>query len=88
MPSVGVRKLKNQTSQVIREVRENGVAYVITYRGEPVAIMRPLNESERQHLQQAEREQAAAGLKALAGEIAAAWQSEKSGVELISEQRR
>jgi len=88
MPRVGIRELKNQTTQVLREIREKGTEYVITYHGDPVAIMRPLTEADLQRLQRAETDRALAEMKTLAQEVAAAWTSEKSGAELVSEQRR
>jgi len=62
--------------------------YLVTHRGKPVAILRPLTEDEARRLERQEAKQAMAEMKTLAGEIAEAWTSEKSGVELISEQRR
>jgi prevent-host-death family protein len=86
--TIGVRELKNQTSRVIRAVREEMSEYVVTLRGEPVAVLRPLTEEEMQRLRQAESDAALEEMKALAQEVASAWTSEKSGVELIAEQRR
>jgi prevent-host-death family protein len=86
--TIGVRELKNQTSRVIRAVREEMSEYVVTLRGEPVAVLRPLTEEETQRLRQVEIDTALAEMKALAQEVASAWTSEKSGVELIAEQRR
>lgn len=42
MPEIGIRHLKNETSEILRSVREEGAEYVITYRGEPVAVLRPV----------------------------------------------
>lgn len=86
--TIGVRELKNHTSRVIRAVREEMSEYVVTLRGEPVAVLRPLTEKEEQRLHQAEVDEALAEMKTLAQEIAASWASDKSGVELIAEQRR
>ena len=89
MPTtIGVRELKNHTSRVIRAVREEMSEYVVTLRGEPVAVLRPLTKEEAQRLRQVESDTALAEMKALAQEVASAWTSEKSGVELIAEQRR
>ena len=89
MPTtIGVRELKNQTSRVIRSVREEMSEYVVTLRGEPVAVLRPLTEEEAQRLRKGETDAALAEMKALAQEVASAWTSEKSGVELVAEQRR
>ena len=88
MPRLGVRELKNQATEVIRNVREKGAEYVVTYRGDPVAIVRPLTEADLKRLERSETDEALAKMKTLAGEIGAAWRSDKSGVELISEGRR
>ena len=89
MPTtIGVRELKNHTSRVIRAVREEMSEYVVTLRGEPVAVLRPLTEEEEQRLRRVEADAALAEMKALALEVAAAWTSDQSGVELVEEQRR
>ena len=89
MPTtIGVRELKNQTSRVIRAVREEMSEYVVTLRGKPVAVLRPLTEEEAQRLRQVEIDAALAEMKALAQEVATSWTSQKSGTELIAEQRR
>jgi hypothetical protein len=69
-------------------VREDLSEYVVTLRGEPVAVLRPLTEEEMQRLHQVEIDAALAEIKALAQEVASAWTSEQSGVDLITEQRR
>jgi len=86
--TIGVRELKNQTSRVIRSVREEMAEYVVTLRGEPVAMLRPLTEEESRRLRQSEIDETMAEMRILAQEVAAAWTSDKSGVELVAEQRR
>ena len=86
--TIGVRGLKNQTSRVIRAVREEMSEYVVTLRGEPVAVPRPLTEEEARRLRQGKVDAALAEMKALATEVGSAWTSEKSGFELVAEQRR
>ena len=86
--TIGVRELKNQASRVIRSVREEMSEYVVTLRGEPVAVLRPLTDEEAQRLRRVESDAALAEMKVLAQEVAAAWTSDKSGVELVAEQRR
>lgn len=44
MPEIGIRQLKNETSEILRAVREEGAEYVITYRGQPVAVLRPVEQ--------------------------------------------
>ena len=72
----------------MRAVREEMVEYVVTLRGEPVAVLRPLTKEEAQRLRQAEVDETLAEIRALAQEIATAWTSHKSGVELVADQRR
>lgn len=86
--TIGVRELKNHASRFIRAVREDMAEYVITLRGEPVALLRPLTEEEAQKLQQADLDETLAEMKRLAQEVAEAWTSDKTGAELIAEQRR
>ena len=89
MPNtIGVRELKNQTSRIVRTVREELAEYVITLQGKPVAVLRPFTDEDDRRLQQAELAQTLAEMKSLAEEVASAWNSSKSGVELIDEQRR
>jgi prevent-host-death family protein len=89
MPTtVGVRELKNQASRIVRAVREKMIEYVITVQGEPVAVLRPFTDEDAQKLRQGEVEEALAEMKTLAHQVAEAWTSPKSGVELVDEQRR
>ena len=85
---VGVRELKNQTSQIVRTVREEMVEYVITVKNKPVAVLRPFTEEDATRLRREELGEALVEMKHLAQQVGAAWQSSKSGVELVSEQRR
>jgi prevent-host-death family protein len=94
MPQVGIRELKNDASEIIRAVREERAEYVVTLRGRPVAFIVPVAE-ERPDAEAARRaatirENAAFWdrMAALGAEIAAKWQSDKTAVELIDEQRR
>jgi prevent-host-death family protein len=94
MPQVGIRELKNDASEIIRAVREERAEYVVTLRGRPVAFIVPIAE-ERPEAEAARR---AATIRenadfrermaALRAEIAAKWQSDQTGVELVSELRR
>ena len=86
--TVGVRELKNQASRIIRTVREDFIEYVVTLRGEPVAVLRPLTDKDTEHLRQAEQQRSLASMKRLSAKVGAAWDSPKSGVELVTEQRR
>jgi prevent-host-death family protein len=65
MSLIGVRELRQQASEVIRRVREQGAEFVVTYQGRPVAIILPL-DTER-----AEAEMVQAGKKAVPATITA-----------------
>ncbi|HID63109.1 MAG TPA: type II toxin-antitoxin system Phd/YefM family antitoxin, partial [Anaerolineae bacterium] len=43
MPLIGVRELRQRTSEVLRKVREERAEYIITYQGRPTAILLPLD---------------------------------------------
>ena len=86
--SVGVRELKNQASRIVNAVREQKTEYVITLRGEPVAVLRPFGDQDARRLKQAEVDQSLAEMKLLAQQVAEAWTSSKSGMQLVEEQRR
>jgi prevent-host-death family protein len=89
MPTtIGVRELKNQASRIVRAVREEMAEYVITVQGKPAAVLRPFTDEDAQKLHQAEVDAILAEMKTLAQQVAEAWTSPKSGVELIEEQRR
>ncbi len=89
MPNtIGVRELKNQATRIVRAIREEMAEYVITVQGKPVAVLRPYTAEDERQLRQAELEESLAEMKQLAQEVASAWTSSKSGIELISEQRR
>ncbi len=91
MPRVGVQELKNQATRIVRDVRENRAEYVVTYRGRPVAVLLPVDEewlTRRAIKAAAPGEDVWTELEALRQEIGQSWKSEKTAVELVSEQRR
>ncbi len=94
MPTIGVRDLKNQATEILRVVREEGAEYIVTYHGHPVAMLLPVDAAWFQ-AEQARAARAArpspdllAELEALRAEIDASWRSDKTAVELIAEGRR
>ncbi len=91
MPLVGVWELRERTSEVLRQVREEGIEYVITYQGRPIAMLLPVG---------AERVEAAmvqAGKRSVAGrwetyaqvaeQVRQAWPAEQSTQDLLDEIR-
>ena len=90
MAEVGIRELKARASEIIREVRERRARYTITYRGRPVGVLLPLDET-------AQPEALTGGvhgddvwdeLDRLGEEIGQGWQSPLTSAELLSEMRR
>jgi prevent-host-death family protein len=47
MQQIGIRNLKNQVTEILRMVRESQMEYVVTYRGEAVALLLPLAEEKQ-----------------------------------------
>ena len=92
MGLIGVRELREQTSEVIRRVREERVEYVVTYQGRPVAVILPLNTEQAE----AEMVRASKGAvlrsweryERLAEEIRQAWPVDLSTQDLIDAVRR
>ncbi len=82
MISVGIRELKQRTSELIRLVRESGSEVQITYRGEVVALLIPVTRSSQNEAQ------AWAEIDHLAAEIGARWPEGVSAVEAIAEGRQ
>jgi prevent-host-death family protein len=92
MSLIGVRELREQTSEVIRRVREERAEYVVTYQGRPVAVILPLDT------EQAEVEMVKASKNAVLGdweryerlaeEIRSAWPSDLATQDLIDAVRR
>jgi prevent-host-death family protein len=43
MSLIGIRELRQRTSEVMRRVREEKAEYVITYQGRPIALLLPVD---------------------------------------------
>jgi len=84
MKAIGVRELKERTSDVIRSVRDERESFVITYRGRPVARLGPI----RDRTSSEEFEDIWAEMDKLAVEISKKWPKGVSAVEAVQEQRR
>jgi prevent-host-death family protein len=84
MTEIGVRELKQNTSEIIRRVREKKEAFNVTYRGRVVAWLVPIetpDEPEDWRAVWADMEETAA-------RIGKSWRSERSAAEAVSDQRR
>ena len=86
MEEIGVRELKTHASEILRKVREERARYVVTYRGEPIGVLAPLDEDGKPPKDT--RPDPWEELERLGEEIGRGWTSEKSSVEIISEMRR
>ena len=93
MTEIGVRELKNQATEILREVREHQAEYIVTYHGKPVAMLVPFTADwehlrpKRPAMSQAEMEALWAEWDALADEVDEHWQSELGAVEQLSKDR-
>jgi len=83
MITVGIRELKQQTSELIRRVREEGSEIQVTYHGKVVARLVPVRPPEP-----IENERAWANLDRLAAQVGEGWPHDVSAAEAISEGRR
>lgn len=94
MATIGIRELKNQTTEVLRAVREQRAEYIVTYRGQPVALLLPLGEEARENMPQQNlvRPKPTAALLAelamLRQKIGRAWKTKLTAAEAVAEQRR
>lgn len=84
MVTVGIRELKQQASELVRKVREDGVEVQITYHGKVVALLVPVAEA----IQTEQETQAWTDIDHLAAEIGVRWPKGLSASQAISEDRR
>lgn len=83
MVTVGIRELKQQTSELIRMVRETGSEIQVTYHGQVVALLVPVNKTKSKNAERAWTQ-----LDSLAAEISVNWKKGVSAAKAISEGRR
>jgi prevent-host-death family protein len=92
MPTIGVRELREQTSEVLRQVREQRAEYVVTYQGKPVALLLPVDsEAVEEAMVQAGRKSVEGGLETwrrVMEQVRRDWPAGKSTQELMDEIRR
>ena len=90
MPQIALDDLQKDAFGVIRSVQEERVEYVVTDHGQPVALIRPIAKAPDSLIPVDDRPDAAfwKQLDAIREEIETHWQSDRTAVELIEEQRR
>lgn len=85
MAGIGVRELKIHASEIVRKVHEKRVHYVVTRRGQPVAVIIPIEEG----LGDTQAESSAWDeLVTLGQQIGQNWQSPQTSSEILEEMRR
>jgi prevent-host-death family protein len=84
MAEIGVRELKEKTSEIIRRVREEKETFDITYRGRVVAWLVPIARPEKEE----DWRTIWAEMDKTAEEIGKKWPKGLSAVEAVREQRR
>lgn len=82
--SVGVRELKQKTSEVLRRVREGGEEIEVTFRGRAVARLVPVRRPTRRRGGRALWND----IDAIAREIGAIWPRGVSAARAVGEGRR
>jgi prevent-host-death family protein len=83
MITVGIRELRQQASELIRAVREEGRKIEITYRGKPVALLVPVEPT----VPTIEVPDDWVRLDHIAAEIGARWPQGVSAAEAVAEGR-
>jgi len=92
MPRVGIRELKARASEIVRAVREEKAQYVITYQGQPVGVLSPIDEQQLdallvQAVCRPTDEELTAELDELSQRIARRWKGRNTAVQVLSEVR-
>jgi prevent-host-death family protein len=90
MRGIGVRELKAHASEILQQVREQKARYVITYRGEPIGLLTPIEKIPEAGLSAPPQSDQAVWdeLDRLAEEIGRGWSSPQTSAELLAEMRR
>jgi prevent-host-death family protein len=92
MPTIGVRELREHTSDVLRQIREKRAEYIVTYQGRPVALLLPVDsEVVEEAMVQAGRKSVEGGLETwrrVMEQVRRDWPADKSTQELMDEIRR
>ena len=92
MPTIGVRELREHTSEVLRQVREHRAEYIITRQGQPVAFLSPIDAAALEAaLAEAGRRSVVNRLDAynrLAEQLRHDWPAERKTQDVLDEIRR
>lgn len=81
---IGVIELRKKTAEILRRVRLNGESFEITYRGRPVAELRPVESPDGKE----DWRRIWANMDRTAESIANKWPTGVSAADAVREQRR
>ena len=91
MALIGIRELRESASEVLRRVREEKAEYVITYQGQPVAVILPVDsETVQKAMLDASKHSALSGLdtyRRVADALRKEWPADQSTQTLLDEVR-
>ncbi len=92
MAMIGVRELREKTTEVLRRVREEKAEYIITHQGQPIAILLPVDADalETAMIEAGKRLSNTGGwttYNLLAEELRRAWPADQATQPLMDELR-
>jgi prevent-host-death family protein len=92
MSLIGVRELRQRTTEILRQVREKKAEYIITQQGRPVALLLPVNTAAiEKAMLETGKQTVEVGWNAyarLAAEIRQAWPAETDTQTVLDDIRR
>jgi prevent-host-death family protein len=91
MSLIGVRELREKTTEVLRRVREEKAEYVVTNQGRPVALLLPVDADavEKAMLQAGKQSSGASwdAYRRLADELRRAWPAGQATQTIVNDLR-
>jgi prevent-host-death family protein len=92
MALIGIRELRQKTTEVLRRVQQDKQAYVITQQGRPVALLLPIDQEKIEAEIVRSARQSVVGAwqiyHTLASEIRQDWPADRSTQSLLDDTRR
>ncbi len=91
MALIGIRDLRQKTSEIIRRIQEENAEYVVTYQGKPVALLLPIDTEEVEKAMLEAGKRSATGwerYKKIAEEIRREWPEDVDAQKVLEEIRR
>lgn len=85
MRAIGIRELKEQTSEILRRVREDGETFEVTYHGKIIARLVPIAQSTEGEIDLATYWNR---MDELSRTVSASWPAGVSAVDAVREGRR